>query len=193
MRDFAVGENIELTSEITSLEEKLGKLRTDIFSGLSRWQRVQLARHPKRPYTLDYIKLLTTDFVELHGDRNFADDKAMVDTLQAQKLELDELRKKNTMLEKRMKTASGNATMKQMDTTKQLDAMKPDSQMKQNTARLMYKNAHTKALEAEPQFLKQSWRLNGSKSKLLAWISIPSTISRLKTLYPVSISDRMVL
>lgn len=78
MRDFAVGENIELTSEITSLEEKLGKLRTDIFSGLSRWQRVQLARHPKRPYTLDYIENMTTDFVELHGDRRYGDDPALI-------------------------------------------------------------------------------------------------------------------
>jgi acetyl-CoA carboxylase carboxyl transferase subunit alpha len=78
MRDFAIGENIELTKEISSLEEKLGKLRNDIFAKLSRWQRVQLARHPRRPYTLDYIKMMTTDFIELHGDRRFADDNALV-------------------------------------------------------------------------------------------------------------------
>lgn len=78
MRDFAIGENIELTKEISSLEGKLNKLRNDIFSKLSRWQRVQLARHPRRPYLLDYVTHMTTDFVELHGDRRFSDDKAMV-------------------------------------------------------------------------------------------------------------------
>ncbi len=78
MRDFAIGENIELTKEITSLEDKLVKLRNDIFAKLSRWQRVQLARHPRRPYTLDYIRMMTTDFIELHGDRRFGDDNALV-------------------------------------------------------------------------------------------------------------------
>lgn len=78
MRDFAIGENLELSKEISSLELKLDKLRDDVFSSLSRWQRVQLARHPRRPYLLDYIEHMTTDFVELHGDRRFADDKAMV-------------------------------------------------------------------------------------------------------------------
>ncbi len=78
MRDFAIGENIELTSEISSLEDKLAKLRNEIFAKLSRWQRVQLARHPRRPYTLDYIKMMTTNFIELHGDRRFADDNALV-------------------------------------------------------------------------------------------------------------------
>lgn len=78
MRDFSVGENIELDGEILGLEKKLDKLREDIYSRLTRWQRVQLSRHPKRPYTLDYIEMMTTDFVELHGDRGFADDRAMV-------------------------------------------------------------------------------------------------------------------
>ena len=78
MRDFSVGENIQIDGEIVSLEKKLSRLRQDIYSGLSRWQRVQLSRHPKRPFTLDYIARITTDFVELHGDRFFADDKAMV-------------------------------------------------------------------------------------------------------------------
>lgn len=78
MRDFSVGENIELDSEIAGLEKKLARLRDDIYSRLTRWQRVQLSRHPKRPYTLDYIEMMTTDFVELHGDRGFADDRAMV-------------------------------------------------------------------------------------------------------------------
>jgi acetyl-CoA carboxylase carboxyl transferase subunit alpha len=78
MKEFSRVENIELGSEIKSLEGKLTKMQDSIFANLTRWQRVQLARHPKRPYTLDYIKMITTDFVELHGDRCFADDKALV-------------------------------------------------------------------------------------------------------------------
>lgn len=71
-------ENLELSHEIEALEIKLEKLSEEIYSKLSRWQRVQLARHPRRPCTLDYVSLMTTDFIELHGDRNFADDKAIV-------------------------------------------------------------------------------------------------------------------
>ncbi len=78
MEEFGRVENIEMDTEIQALQAKLSKLQDTIFSNLTRWQRVQLARHPKRPYTLDYINLITTDFVELHGDRGFADDKAMV-------------------------------------------------------------------------------------------------------------------
>ena len=78
MKEFASGEEIELSSEIVSLERKLQKLQNEIFSKLSRWQRVQLARHPNRPYTLDYISHIFTDFIELHGDRGYADDKAVV-------------------------------------------------------------------------------------------------------------------
>lgn len=78
MKDFSVGESVELSGEIASLEKKLEKLRGEVYSKLSRWQKVQIARHPKRPYALDYIKLITTDFLELHGDRGFGDDKAIV-------------------------------------------------------------------------------------------------------------------
>lgn len=78
MKEFSRVENIELDTEIKSLEGKLKKMQDSIFAKLTRWQRVQLARHPKRPYTLDYINHITTDFIELHGDRGFADDKAMV-------------------------------------------------------------------------------------------------------------------
>lgn len=78
MKEFSRVENIELESEIKSLQAKLKKMQDSIFANLTRWQRVQLARHPKRPYTLDYIKMISTDFVELHGDRYFADDKAMI-------------------------------------------------------------------------------------------------------------------
>jgi acetyl-CoA carboxylase carboxyl transferase subunit alpha len=78
MKDFASGANLELSREIKSLEAKLEKMRREIFSSLTRWQKVQLARHPRRPHTLDYISLMATSFIELHGDRYFADDKAIV-------------------------------------------------------------------------------------------------------------------
>ena len=67
-----------LNKEIDSLKKRVDDLRESIFANLTRWQRVQLARHPDRPYTLDYIDLMTEEFVELHGDRNFSDDKAIV-------------------------------------------------------------------------------------------------------------------
>ncbi|MDR9419520.1 acetyl-CoA carboxylase carboxyltransferase subunit alpha [Gracilimonas sp.] len=67
-----------LDKEIDSLRKRVDKLRTSIFSNLTRWQRVQLARHPDRPYTLDYIDKITDDFIELHGDRYHSDDKAIV-------------------------------------------------------------------------------------------------------------------
>jgi acetyl-CoA carboxylase carboxyl transferase subunit alpha len=78
MRELASGEDLELSSEIVSLERKLEKLQNEIFSKLTRWQRVQLARHPKRPYTRDYIEQIFSEFIELHGDRGFADDQAVV-------------------------------------------------------------------------------------------------------------------
>ena len=78
MKDFAAGANLELDSEIDSMQTKLNKMRDEVFSGLTRWQKVLLARHPRRPYTLDYIENMTTDFIELHGDRYFADDNALV-------------------------------------------------------------------------------------------------------------------
>lgn len=71
-------EGIDLSGEIRSAEKKLEKALKDIFDNLSPWQRVQVARHPLRPYTLDYIRYLTEDFVELHGDRHFSDDRAIV-------------------------------------------------------------------------------------------------------------------
>jgi len=69
---------VDLSKETKDLEEKLEKLKKDIFEHLTPWQRVQLARHPKRPYTLDYVNAIMADFVEFHGDRNFSDDKAMI-------------------------------------------------------------------------------------------------------------------
>lgn len=73
-----LGESIDLTDEIKTLESKLDQMKKDIYKNLSRWQRVQMARHPERPYTLDYIQMITSDFIELHGDRYFRDDKAIV-------------------------------------------------------------------------------------------------------------------
>lgn len=78
MRDFAQGENVELSREIKLLEKKLDRLKRETFSTLSRWQRVQLARHPMRPSTIEYIERITTDFVSLHGDRGYGDDHALV-------------------------------------------------------------------------------------------------------------------
>ena len=69
---------ISFEDEIRQIEKKIEETRRQIFSNLSAWQRVQLARHPKRPFTLDYLKGAFTDFSELHGDRLFAEDRAIV-------------------------------------------------------------------------------------------------------------------
>jgi len=78
LKHFVSEKKIDLSSEIKRLEEKLEHLKKDTYSSLSAWQKVQLARHPHRPYTIDYIHMMMTDFIELHGDRAFADDKAMI-------------------------------------------------------------------------------------------------------------------
>lgn len=70
--------DISFDEEIRLIEEKIAQTRRQIFSNLTPWQRVQIARHPKRPFTLDYIKRAFTDFGELHGDRLYADDQAIV-------------------------------------------------------------------------------------------------------------------
>ena len=70
-------EKIDLTHEISSMEQKLTHLKTDIYDNLTPWQRVQIARHPNRPFMLDYLAYGFTDFVELHGDRHVGDDHAM--------------------------------------------------------------------------------------------------------------------
>src|SRR5436309_7346070 len=76
MRKYSV--SLDVVEEISVLEEKMVQLQKTIYSGLTRWQKVQVARHPDRSSTLDFITLMTTDFIELHGDRNFGDDKAIV-------------------------------------------------------------------------------------------------------------------
>src|SRR5436190_2430233 len=69
---------VSFEAEIASIEQKIAETSKQIFSNLSAWQRVQLARHPKRPFTLDYLKSCFGDFSELHGDRLFAEDRAIV-------------------------------------------------------------------------------------------------------------------
>jgi acetyl-CoA carboxylase carboxyl transferase subunit alpha len=69
---------LDISKEIRTLEEKVLQLKQNIYNNLTRWQRVQLARHPERPYTLDYIYMISEGFIELHGDRTFKDDHAIV-------------------------------------------------------------------------------------------------------------------
>lgn len=78
MREYSSGSGVDLADDVKRLEKKAADLRSEIYSKLTRWQRVQIARHPNRPYTLDYIKYIVSDFTELHGDRLFSDDNAMI-------------------------------------------------------------------------------------------------------------------
>jgi len=78
LKNPGTDDTLDHAGEIKALEEKIDVLKKQIYGALSTWQRIQMARHPKRPFTLDYIKLIFTDFIELHGDRSFTDDKAMV-------------------------------------------------------------------------------------------------------------------
>lgn len=78
LKNFVSTKKIDLSSEINRLEDKLESLRKETYSNLTAWQRVQIARHPQRPYSQDYINMIMTEFVELHGDRGFADDKAII-------------------------------------------------------------------------------------------------------------------
>jgi acetyl-CoA carboxylase carboxyl transferase subunit alpha len=71
-------DRLGIEKEIARIESKVSQLKEELYRDLSRWQRVQLARHPDRPYTLDFIDLMTTNFTELHGDRHYRDDKAIV-------------------------------------------------------------------------------------------------------------------
>jgi acetyl-CoA carboxylase carboxyl transferase subunit alpha len=70
--------SLDIGKDILRLETKVAQLKEELYKGLTRWQRVQLARHPDRPFTLDYINLMTENFIELHGDRHYADDRAIV-------------------------------------------------------------------------------------------------------------------
>lgn len=76
LRKYA--DNPAIAEEVSKIEKRMVDLQKSVYAGLTRWQKVQLARHPDRPYALDYINLITTDFFELHGDRSVRDDKAIV-------------------------------------------------------------------------------------------------------------------
>src|SRR5262245_3110666 len=78
LKELAAEKGMDAGREIESLERQADRLREEVYSNLTPWQRVQLARHPKRPYTLDYVGLVCEDFTELHGDRTFGDDRAIV-------------------------------------------------------------------------------------------------------------------
>jgi acetyl-CoA carboxylase carboxyl transferase subunit alpha len=75
---FTSNGSIDLEEEILKLQKKSDQLLAEIYSRLNPWQKVQISRHPNRPYTLDYVEAMLTDFVEMHGDRGFADDPAIV-------------------------------------------------------------------------------------------------------------------
>ena len=78
LSELSIADDDVLSPEIKRLEKRVDELRKSIFTNLTRWQRVQLARHPDRPYTLDYIAKITENFIEIHGDRYHSDDKAVV-------------------------------------------------------------------------------------------------------------------
>ncbi|MBP7087721.1 MAG: acetyl-CoA carboxylase carboxyltransferase subunit alpha [Candidatus Omnitrophica bacterium] len=78
LRLFSQEKKVDLSAEILRLEKKLKSLKKEIYSSLTPWQKIQISRHPKRPTTLDYVNLIMQDFVELHGDRLYGDDKALI-------------------------------------------------------------------------------------------------------------------
>lgn len=78
LKRISDGKDIDISGEIKKLDKKVRDLRSDIFSSLTPWQKTLIARHPDRPYTLDYVNMITDDFIELHGDRSFSDDPAIV-------------------------------------------------------------------------------------------------------------------
>lgn len=78
LKEFSESKKIDLSGEINKLKNEYDQKMKEVYSNLAPWDRVQVARHPKRPYTLDYIRDMTEDFVELHGDRLYRDDPAVV-------------------------------------------------------------------------------------------------------------------
>ena len=78
-KELADIDNVDVSKTVRDIERKIEKTKEEIYNNLTSWQKVQLSRHPERPYSLDYINALTDgDFIELHGDRNTKDDKAMI-------------------------------------------------------------------------------------------------------------------
>src|SRR5246500_3720838 len=79
LKDIATKSKVDVSPSIKQMEDKINDTKTQLYTSLTPWQRVQLSRHPDRPYALDYINILTNgNFIELHGDRTVKDDKAMV-------------------------------------------------------------------------------------------------------------------
>lgn len=78
LRSMSADGELNVETEISKIQKKIEQTRTKIYKDLSAWQKVQVARHPQRPYTMDYIAHLTTDFSELHGDRLYSDDRAII-------------------------------------------------------------------------------------------------------------------
>ncbi|MFP6903973.1 MAG: acetyl-CoA carboxylase carboxyltransferase subunit alpha [Verrucomicrobiota bacterium] len=78
LRAFSEDQDLDISAEITKLETKLEQERVSTYANLSAWQKVQMSRHPLRPYTRDYIHKITTKFIEIHGDRLFSDDQAII-------------------------------------------------------------------------------------------------------------------
>jgi acetyl-CoA carboxylase carboxyl transferase subunit alpha len=78
LRGIATRQDMDLSHETKRLEERLDKIKKEVYENLTPWQRVQIARHPRRPYMLDYVDMLMTDFIEVHGDRHYSDDKSIV-------------------------------------------------------------------------------------------------------------------
>ena len=78
LKNFGNEQNIDVKNEIENMKQKIVSMRKEIYKNLTSWQKVQVARHPNRPYTMDYIKLITNDFIEIHGDRIHRDDRAIV-------------------------------------------------------------------------------------------------------------------
>ena len=78
IKDVGDGGVIDVSDKIKELEDKIQSTKKEIYTNLNGWQKVQLSRHPERPYTLFYVENICTDFIELHGDRHFGDDKAIV-------------------------------------------------------------------------------------------------------------------
>ncbi|HZZ19334.1 MAG TPA: acetyl-CoA carboxylase carboxyltransferase subunit alpha [Opitutaceae bacterium] len=78
LRQQSVETNVDMATEVRSIEKKIEATQKDIYSNMTPWQKVMMARHPKRPYALDYVNMICTGFQELHGDRQYNDDRALV-------------------------------------------------------------------------------------------------------------------
>src|SRR5574341_2573040 len=78
LKKISEKKGIDVSAQLKTLEQKLDQLRGEVLQNLTAWQRVQIARHPQRPYTLDLLGLMTDEFIEFHGDRRYGDDRALI-------------------------------------------------------------------------------------------------------------------